>query len=313
MSNGFDQPSLPNFLLACKRRLPRTPHLSRIMHRVGASAQGSVASHLVHQLCVQTAEDGITVLVMELQQIVDRYAEAIEYVDQNIDLVGVNKRTGVMYQPGFKSLNEEPAVDAIDDGWEILHQGERQIHVMGINYPGLPAYAKIDHLITTDGIEAEPEWGIEVKRLQSVGDNGKGNDYATAKVLSPYLKDRGMLHDALRLREYGFSRRVAVIGYSFDYDRASMLEALHRHKSEEAKSVLNEISKVLKKNGGSLHTRPLIEFADAIMGLRGLTSGPRAQRDFEAWRHPAGGRGVVFGWEIRRPQLEKNYDPRHPW
>lgn len=250
---------------------------------------------------------------MELQQIVDRYALAIERVDATVATSGVNTRTGVVYQPGFKSLNEEPALDAIDEAWELLHPGERQIHVMKVRYPDLSATTKVDHVITTDGVEIQPEWGLEVKRLQFVGDNGKRNDYATTKVLSPYLKDRGMLHDAIRLREYGFTRRVAVIGYSFDYDQASLREARKQHHSASSRSVLREIAKVLEVNGGHLRTRPLIEFADAIMGLRGLTAGPRAQAEFEAWRHPAGGRGVVFGWEIRRPRLEPDYDERHPW
>jgi hypothetical protein len=249
---------------------------------------------------------------VELQQITDRYAEAIEHIDQAVSTSGVNTRTGVIYGLGFKTLNEEPAVDAIDDAWEQLHPGERQLHRMKVRYPSLPATAKVDHVLTTDGNHAsDDEWGIEVKRLQFVGDNGKANDYATTKVLSPYLKDRGMLHDALRLREYGFTRRVAVIAYSFDYDKSSLAEAFRRHGP--ADPVLTEVAKVLAKNGGHMRTRPLIEFADAIMGLRGLTTGPRAETSFEAWRHPAGGRGIVFGWEVRRPQLEADYDPRHPW
>lgn len=252
---------------------------------------------------------------MELQRIVERYAEALRHVDDVSGESGANPRTGVVYQPGVKSLNEEPAVDALDAAWEVLYTGERKVHRMKVRYPDLPATAKIDHVITTDDLfhAGGDEWGIEIKRLQFVGDNGKRNDYATTKVLSPYLKDRGMLHDALRLRAYGFTRRVAVVGYSFDYDQASWEHARSIHRTPAAEAVLDEIAKVLEVNGGQLRTRPLIEFADAIMGLRGLTVGPRAQANFEAWKHPAGGRGVVFGWEIRRPQLEPDYDPRHPW
>jgi hypothetical protein len=250
---------------------------------------------------------------VELQQVVERYAEAIEHVDAKIATSGVNTRTGVIYHLGFKSLNEEPAIDAIDDAWETLYPGERQVHRMKDRYPKLPATAKVDHVFTTDGPgQAADEWGIEVKRLQFVGDNGKRNDYATTKTLSPYLKDRGMLHDAARLREYGFTRRIAVVGYSFDYDAASVHEALQKHSSTQSRAAISQIEKILKNNG-PLRTRPLIEFADAILGLRGFTTGPRAQAEFEAWRHPAGGRGVVFGWEIRRPHLEPDYDTRHPW
>lgn len=251
---------------------------------------------------------------MELQEIVERYAEAIEHVDATVEDAGANARTGEIYRPSFKALGEAQAVDAIDAAWDHLHPGELLVHSTGVQYPEV-SRAACDHVITTDTLtDPEPEWGIEVKRLQTVGENGKRNDYATTKVLSPYLKDRGMLHDAARLRTYGFTRRIAVIGYSFDYDRSTWLEALVRHndKSDDAK-VLAEIAKVLDVNGGTLRTRPLIEFADAILILRGFTTGPRGEAHFEAWRHPAGGRGVVFGWEVRRPQLEADYDPRHPW
>lgn len=250
-----------------------------------------------------------------MQEIVERYAEAIEHVDEHHNAVGANARTGVVYQAGFKSMNEEPALAAIDAAWEALHPGERQVHRVTVQYPDLPATAKCDHVITTDGAAfgEEDEWGIEVKRLQFVGDNGKRNDYATTKVLSPYLKDRGLLHDALRLREYGFTRRVAVVGYCFDYDAASLDRAEEIHDSPVGRDVIREIRGVLRSNGGALRTRPLIEFADAILVLRGMTTGPRAQAEFQAWRHPAGGRGVIFGWEIRRPQREPDYDPRHPW
>ncbi len=245
---------------------------------------------------------------------VERYAEAIQHVDTTISTLGANARTGVIYLPGFKSLNERPAVVAIDQEWERLHPGERPVHLAGVPYPTKPPGGELDHVITSTGNGGDQEeWGIEVKRLQFFGDNGKRNDYATAKVLSPYLKDRGMLHDALRLRAYGFTSRVAIIGYSFDYADASLSEARSRHAGVAAAlPVLGELSLVLK-GSGPLRPGPLIEFADSILRLRGFTHGPRAQAPFEAWRHPAGGRGVVFGWEIRRPSLEPDFDARHPW
>lgn len=250
---------------------------------------------------------------MELQQIVDRYAEAIAYIDVTGAVVaGVNPRTKLPYRPGFKALKEGVAVAAIDDAWEHLHPGERRRHRVGVRYPAVRGTA-CDHVFTTDAVDDGDEWGIEVKRLQFVGDNGKKNDFAIGKVLSPYLKDRGLLHDAVRLREHGFTRRVGVIAYSFDYDAASLAELHRRHTSVAARLVIREIEAVVRSNGIHLRTRPLYEFADAILNLRGLIIGPRGEAEFEAWRHPAGGRGVVFGWEVRRPHLEPDYDSRHPW
>lgn len=249
---------------------------------------------------------------MELQQIVERYAEAIEHVDEHTVAVSANARTGEVYQAGFKALDEAPAVDAIDDAWEVLYPRERQQRDIGIPYPRVPR-AALDHVFTTDRGRGEPEWGIEVKRLQLVGDNGKRNDYATTKVLSPYLKDRGMLHDAIRLREYGFTRRIAVVGYCFDYDSDTLDHAMNQHAgSPRAEETIEQIRSIVDSQG-ALRIRPLVEFADAILSLRGYVVGPRAQAHFQAWRHPAGGLGTVFGWEIRRPWLEADYDPRHPW
>lgn len=253
---------------------------------------------------------------VELQQIVERYADALAHVDATTTVVGTNARTKAHYQPGIQPMTESVVVPLIDDAWEHLHSGERQFRQTEVHYPttDVPSTTKLDHILTTDGLLDEaPEWGIEVKRLQFVGDNGKNGDHEVAKVLSPYLKDRGMLHDALRLREYGFTRRIAVIGYGFDYDATSLAYAatLHTAASLAAATVQN-IARIVK-NSGPLYNRPLIEFADAILGLRGWVSGVRAQADFEAWRHPSGGRGVVFGWEIRRPWLDPGYDPRHPW
>lgn len=89
---------------------------------------------------------------MELQQIVERYAEAIVLVDDAVTTSGANARTGEVYLPGFLSMDEEPAVAAIDAEWETLYPGERQVHATGVRYPGLPGSAKCDHVLTTDGL-----------------------------------------------------------------------------------------------------------------------------------------------------------------
>lgn len=251
---------------------------------------------------------------MQLQQVLERYAEAIELVDDTTDTSRANPRTGEVYRPAFKTLAERHAVDEIDAAWDALHPGELLTGPkdrIGVKYPSIKR-ARCDHVFSTEPGDDE-EWGIEVKKIDFVGNNGKGNDFGVGKMLSPYLKDRGLLHDAIRLREYGFTRRVAVVGYTFDYDTESCDEAEVLHPSADSLEVIANVRNVLRGNGGSLRPRTLIEFTDAILGLRGYLRGPRAQAPFTAFRHPAGGHGVVFGWEIRRPQLEPDYDPRHPW
>lgn len=249
---------------------------------------------------------------MELRAIVQRYAEAIEVSDTPHQVVIANPRTGEVYRGGFASLGEVRATEAIDAAWTKLYPGELSDHRVGVPYPHI-GRAKADHVITSDG-RAEPEWAIEFKRLQFTGNNGKRNDFTTGKMLSPYLKDRSLLHDALRLQASDFTRRVAILGYSFDYDSATLAEARRRHAGNgEHLEVIDEVAKVVRTNGGQLRVSPLVEFADAIMRLRGLVKGPRAEARFEAWEHPAGGPGWVFGWEVRRIGREPGFDVRNPW
>jgi hypothetical protein len=256
---------------------------------------------------------------VNLQSVVERLAECLEYIDVQPNMVGVNRRTGERYQPGVQALTESVVVPYLDQTWETLHPGERPYHQFEVSYPTISSRSNLDLAFSTedalqvDGCDAtEPEWGIEVKRLQFVGNNGKNGDYETAKVLSPYLKDRGMLHDAIRLREYGWTQRIAIIGYGFNYDEDSLTLGLARHSTERAIETLTNIKNLVERSG-PLHLRTLVEFADAILGLRGLSKGARVETGFEAWTHPAGGRGIVFGWEVRRPERELGFDPRHPW
>lgn len=251
---------------------------------------------------------------MELAQIVSRYARALEHVDATTSISKANTRTGVVYERGLLSLGEVAAIKAADEAWDALYPAELLEPLgtrIGVKFPTMKR-SKCDHVFSTvPGPWAKPEWAIEGKFISFVGDNGINNDYGVGKILSPYLKDRGVLHDAARLREHGFTRRIGVMLYSFNYDSDSCDEAESKHP--QAATVIRNIRAVLKKNGAPLHARPVIELLDAILGLRGYLKGPRAQADFEAWRHPAGDRGTVYAWEIRRPQLEPDYDARHPW
>lgn len=242
---------------------------------------------------------------MDLQTIVERYAEVFEYIDPTAH--------NPNYQPGMQALTETQLLSLVDGAWDSLYPQERLCHATEVRYPTLQATTKLDHAFSTDSLVLEGlEWGVEVKRLQFAGNNGGQNDHQVAKVLSPYLKDRGLLHDALRLQQHGFTRRIAVVAYGFNYDDDSLAHAANLHTSPPAAATVARLRDLVRRNG-PLHYRPLVEFADAIIRLRGWTKGPRAEAEFQAWRHPAGGKGVVFGWEIRRPHLEPDFDARHPW
>ena len=251
---------------------------------------------------------------MELADIVIRYAQAFESIDKVTNTGRANQRTGASYRPGVKSLTETQAVAAVDAWWGANYPTDftsPDASRLGVRYPTMESVTKCDHVFSTGAPQAEPEWAIEWKNAQLVGDNGKRNDFVTGKVLSPFLKDRSILHDVLRLRTYPLARRHAVVGYGFDYSLESCQEARAIFPDEEER--ISNIEEVCRGNGGELSLRPLLDFAESILYVRGLIPGPRAQARFEAWAHPCAGRGVVFGWEVRRPELEEGFDPRHPW
>lgn len=239
----------------------------------------------------------------------------MEQIDRTIQVRRTNRRTGKTFLPSVRSLTEPQVVDAVDAWWGENHPEDFAVASeprLGVRYRGLEGHAtRCDHVFTTDVVADEPEWAIEWKNATLVGNNGKNNDFTTTKVLSPYLKDRSVLHDVLRLSRYPLARRHAVVGYGFHYDEETCNEALRRHP-EHAETIRN-IREACEKNAGALTLRPLLNFADSILRVRGYVTRPMAEATFEAWRHPAGGRGLVFGWEVRRPEREEGFDPRHPW
>jgi hypothetical protein len=252
---------------------------------------------------------------VELRDIIDRYAQALAAVDVAGLPPGANPRTGEVYLPGLLALAEDRVVKAVDAWWASTHPEDLtdpDVERLGIRYPSLQGHrTACDHVLTTDGQLEPPEWAIEWKRAALVGNNGKGNDFTTGKFLSPFLKDRSLLHDALRLKMYAPARRLAIVGYGFAYSASTCDRATARHPDHA--ETIDNVRAGCVNNGGELSLQPLIDFADSILQVRGLVTGGRQQANFEAWTHPAGGEGVVFGWEVRQPEREAGFDPRHPW
>ena len=71
-----------------------------------------------------------------------------------------------------------------------------------------------------------------MKHISFCGDNGIKNDHGVQKMLSPYRKDRALIHDIERLSNSPIAQRKAVIGYCFDYSFSSCDEAAKRHPKE---------------------------------------------------------------------------------
>lgn len=239
---------------------------------------------------------------MKLEQVLERFAEGLVAVDTTTTHSSANQRTGEIYLPGVKTLREPVFVEELINWWRKEY--EKDFNPKGasdieVPYPDV-ARAKCDLIFSTDGSSLEnPEWAIEVKHIALVGNNGKNNDYGVPKILSPYLKDRSLIHDIKRMQEHKIGKKQAVIGYCFEYSFETCDEALKYHSKYE--EYIDNVRSVCKINGapnGQLSVIPMAEFANEIFVSKNLVK-PMVMRKFKnAWRHPCGGSGHIFGWEI---------------
>lgn len=184
-------------------------------------------------------------------------------------------------------------------GWKSAHPSEfhgEPGYVTEVPYPQVSNQTCDVVLIGTNGRAA---WGIEVKRLQFVGDNGKKNDHAVQKMLSPYLKDRSVIHDLRRMSINPFANSHAVVGYAFEYSFDSCERALVIHPSH--KDRIKNLRSVCKENDplhGILDPRELIYSAHTQFSNAGLVEDFAIVPFDGAVRHPCGGSGIVFGWKV---------------
>lgn len=238
----------------------------------------------------------------DIAWICSRIAELLVEVDRRAPLGKTSQRTGAMYLPGVPALSETDVRDLLVSEWTRTRAAD--FEPVGavkkeVPYPRLPR-ARCDILFSTAGWKSDvPEWAIELKRIQFIGDNGKNNDFNVQKMLSPYLKDRSLIHDIERMRNHPLASRHAVVAYAFSYSFSSCDEATARHPSQIER--IQNVRDVCRKNdpvGGVLSSDDLIDVANLFFTSRGVVRDSAVVPFANLWRHPCGGSGNVFGWEV---------------
>lgn len=239
---------------------------------------------------------------MEFRQILERFAEGLVSVDTTTTHESANQRSGELYLPGVKTLREPKFVEEILNWWRLEHSSDfnpASASDREVPYPEV-SRASCDLVFSTDGSPlSKPEWSIEVKHIALVGNNGKNNDYGVPKILSPYLKDRSLIHDIHRMRKHPIGKRQGVIGYCFEYSFGTCDEAFEKHP--EHTEYINNVRAVCKSNDpseGRLSALSMAEFANKIFVANDLVKPMQVVEFSNAWRHPCGGRGNIFGWEV---------------
>ena len=243
---------------------------------------------------------------MDLEVIARRFAEGLTYVDAKTSIVSHpnGNKSKPPYLPGVPTMHERDVARDFMDWWIQKYPADFNpinAYELEVAYPNL-ARASCDIVFSSDGVwMPEPEWAVEIKRVQLVGNNGNNNDFGLAKVLSPYLKDRSLAHDLRRQQQHAFARKHACIGYLFSYSFETLEEASQLHPGK--KEQLNNLKKVLHGNdraGGTLRGEDLVDSANVIFKHLGLVVDDVITVPFKGlWRHPCGGNGIVFAWEVK--------------
>jgi hypothetical protein len=237
---------------------------------------------------------------MDINLIVKRVAEGIAYLDAHDNSPRASQRTGAFYNPGIPSMTESVFTKNLAAWWVKTFPKDIDLGYSLITehpYPKSHGRGNCDLAIIDK--DSQALWAIEVKRIQFVGDNGKNNDFGLAKVLSPYNKDRSVVHDVLRLRDSKLAANSVVVSYGFEYSFKSCDEALLRHPNEHER--ISNVRDVCKKENSTTGTYPLNPMLDMLNDYlvgKKLTQG-KVSIDFEnVWRHPCGGNGKVAGWKV---------------
>lgn len=242
---------------------------------------------------------------MDLQLILSRTAEGIVAIDAQTSIVRSNQRTGEPYLPGVKTMTERLFVNELVSWWRKSHPEDlRNPNLLRAEVPYPQTKRASCDMVFYDEL-GNPTWAIEVKYVALAGNNGKNNDFSVSKVLSPYLKDRSLKHDIERMRHDPPAPWAGVVAYGFDYDLETCARSRQLHP-DSIEYIMN-LEEVCRRNdpvSGEYLLSPLAEFADAILNSEGLVLGPVSRVPFDgAWRHPCGGRGLVFGWTVNLVDL----------
>jgi len=239
--------------------------------------------------------------MLDISTIVERIANGLVAIDT------MAIRSKPKYLPGLPSMLEPDVCAELRDWWHETYPNDfNPPDAIGIEraYPrpkNVGRGPSCDLVLSTDGTWPDPEWAIEMKRIQLVGDNGKNNDFGLPKVISPYLKDRSLVHDAIRLRASKLSRRCAVVGYGFEYDSSSITAAMHVHKGVRQRAAISELRSVCEKNDPTNQTYGLLPLIDVVNVLLAQQCPPKSSVHTirsNVWTHPCGGQLRVFAWEI---------------
>ena len=163
-------------------------------------------------------------LDMELKEIISRFAQTIKEIDDRIEHGRRSPRKWGQYLGGIGSAHEIDIRDEMVDSWnenfsDSIMEGE-------IPYPEESLSGRCDVCISeiSDTIRSSDiyDWGIELKSIANIGDNGGVNNFGLGKVVSPFKAEKSSVHDCGKLSGSRISKRKAVVMFGFEFDANSV-------------------------------------------------------------------------------------------
>jgi hypothetical protein len=263
---------------------------------------------------------------LELKEIIERIASLIPVVDSTTVIQNRNRRTKRPYVKGVATLFEPQFTKEVVRCWSSEHGDE--LSWIDDEHPYPDSRDTCDLVITDSNIKVplgKFEWAIEMKYLRLVGNNGNNNDYVMQKAISPFLKDRSLVHDIEKLSKATFGTRKAVIFYGFDYGEDSVAHAemmceriaasigeddyyvetpeqLEKFLDDDLIPTPRNLRRVIAsvdKHGDTYSLESVTGVIDAFMRMNEISIGDPIVAHFsDLQRHPCGKFGRVVGWEI---------------
>jgi hypothetical protein len=232
---------------------------------------------------------------MELGELADDLLAVIPAMDRDAaaqDHGDYIPALGTVGEDGFRRAAVRQLTTRWPEKYSELHQESC--------YRGIPR-GRCDLAL---GPPEAPVWAIELKKVALVGDNGKNNDFAPSKAVSPYPIHRSSVLDAQRLHRNRIATRGAVLMLGFDID-AQVVEECRKtceergHGPERAKALAD----VVKRNGGDYVVEPLFGLFEMISQPLDYELGQRIERCFSGLTiHPIFRKGRFAIWEILNRQ-----------
>lgn len=258
---------------------------------------------------------------MDLKEIVERMVELIKQIDDNIEHGRASPRKWGQYLGGIGSAYETDIRDELVKNWNLKFSDSRTFGEVSYPEKELTGWCDLCISEVSEGIRDSDiyDWGIELKSVANIGDNGGINNFGLGKIVSPYKAEKSSVHDCGKLGKSKIAKRKGVIIFGFEFDSESVEYC--RKWEEENKNLIPEhqlppnvdekekpykyrwerMNDVMEKNtyDNSWDWKALVPIFEGSCQMMGIELKNHVNRSFSGLtRHPVYRKIRFLGWEL---------------